>query len=98
VPAVIFCERCLSELEEWVDVGIVGEIQTFTRLFVNYDGTSRPDPELVALISFGDGGLIHRIGNLEPDQIEIGMAVKAIFKPLEQRQGSILDIDYFEPI
>lgn len=98
VPAVIFCERCLSDLKEWVDVGIVGEIHTFTRLFVNYDGSPRPDPELVALITFGDGGLIHRLGNVEPDQIEIGMSVQAVFKPQEQRQGSVLDIDYFEPV
>jgi len=28
VPAVIFCERCLSDLDEWIDVGLIGDVHT----------------------------------------------------------------------
>ena len=98
VPAALFCERCLSELDEWIDVGTVGEVHTYTLLYENYDGTPRTDPEIVAMISFGDGGLIHRLGKIDTDDIEIGMTVKAVFKPPDQREGSILDIVHFEPV
>ncbi len=98
VPAVIFCERCLNELTEWVDMGNTGEIFTYTLLFVNFDGSPRETPELVAFVRFGDGGLIHRLEGVSPEQIEIGMPVKAVFKPTAERTGSILDIDYFTPV
>jgi uncharacterized OB-fold protein len=98
VPAAIFCERCLGKLDEWIDVGTIGEVFTFTFLHVNYDGSQREKPEIIAFIRLGDGGLIHRLGELEPDQVEIGMPVEAVFKPASERTGSILDIDHFKPI
>jgi uncharacterized OB-fold protein len=98
VPGVIFCERCLGELSEWVDVGTSGEVHTFTLLYENYDGTPRTEPELIALIAFEDGGIIHRLGAVDPEDVEIGMRVQAVFKPADERTGSIMDIEYFEPI
>lgn len=98
VPASLFCERCLGKLDEWVDVGTVGEVHTFTLLYQNYDGSQRTFPEVIAFISIGDGGLIHRLGGIEPDAVEIGMKVQAVFKSPEDREGSILDIVYFKPL
>lgn len=96
VPAALFCERCLDQLDEWVDVGIIGEIVTFSYLYVNYDGSHRTDPELVAFIRLGDGGIIHRLASPESQDIEIGMKAQAIFKSKAEREGSILDIKHFE--
>ena len=98
VPASIFCEQCLAKLEDWVDVGTSGEIFTYTLLFVNLDGSPKEKPEIIAFISFGDGGIIHRLNKVDLDKVEIGMKVQAIFKPISKRIGSILDIDYFKPI
>lgn len=98
VPAAIFCERCLAKLDEWVDVGTSGEVDTFTLLHVNLDGSPREQPEMIAFVRFGDGGLIHRLGEIALDQLEIGMLVQAVFKPGSERIGSILDIDYFKPV
>ncbi len=97
VPAASFCERCLSELTEWIDVGLVGEVHTFTLLHENYDGSPRETPEVVAFIRMEDGGLVHRIDEIQPDEIEIGLHVEAVFKPKVERNGSILDILYFRP-
>jgi len=33
-----------------------------------------------------------------PDELKIGMRVKAVFKEKKDREGSILDIKYFKPI
>jgi uncharacterized OB-fold protein len=98
VPAMAFCERCLGELNEWVDVGTMGVVHTFTLLFDNYDGSQREVPEVVAFVKLGDGGLIHRLEGIQPMDIQIGMRVEAVFKPKEQREGSILDIMYFKPM
>ena len=97
VPAALFCELCLSELTEWVDVGTCGEVHTYTLLYENYDGSPRQEAEIVAFIRLGDGGLVHRLGELLPSQVSIGLKVEAVFKPQAQREGSILDILYFKP-
>ena len=97
VPAAVFCERCLAKLDDWVDVGTSGEVITFTFLFVNLDGSPRDKPEIIAFVRFGDGGLVQRLSEINPDQVEIGMLVEAVFKPTSERIGSILDIDYFKP-
>jgi uncharacterized OB-fold protein len=97
VPARMFCERCLGELQEWIDVGLTGEVYTFTFLFQNLDGTPREDPEIVALIRMHDGGLVHRLGEVAWEQVAIGMPVEAVLKPKNEREGSILDIAYFKP-
>ncbi len=98
VPAALYCERCLGELTEWVDVGVCGEVHSFTLLYENLDGSHRGTPEIVALVQLGDGGLVHRLGEVEPDDVAIGMLVEAVFKPVEERQGSILDIAFFRPV
>lgn len=98
VPPSIFCERCLDQLDDWVEVGTTGEIITFTHLHVNYDGSHRSEPMTVAFIKFGDGGIIHRLVSPDDQQIEIGMTAKPIFKPKAEREGSILDIRHFEVI
>ena len=97
VPGVLFCERCLSELDEWIDVGTTGEVHTFTLLYENYDGSPRDDPEFVVFVKFGDGGLIHKLGEIEPEEVEIGMKVEAVFKEAAEREGAITDILHFKP-
>jgi len=98
VPGTIFCERCLGKLEEWVDVGTTGNVHTFTLLYENYDGSHREEPEIIAFVSLGDGGLVHCLGDVEPEKVEIGMEVEVVFKPKAEREGSILDIVHFRPI
>jgi uncharacterized protein len=97
VPGTLFCERCLSKLDEWIDVGTTGEVYTFTLLFKGYDGSERKEPLVIAFIRIADGGLVHRLDEVALDDIYIGMIVEAVFKPKDERQGSILDIEYFKP-
>ena len=97
VPAASFCERCLDELDDWIDVGTIGELITYTLLSINYDGSPRTTPELVAFIRLGDGGLIHRLQGINFEEVFIGMQVEAVFRPPDERQGSIVDIAHFKP-
>lgn len=98
VPARVFCERCMSELDQWIDVGTQGEVYTFTLLFEDRDGIPLEEPEIVAFIQLGDGGLIHRLAEVEPDGVEFGMPVEAVFKAKKDREGAITDITHFRPV
>jgi uncharacterized OB-fold protein len=98
VPATNFCERCLGEITDWQEVGTVGTVYTYTLLYEKLDGTFSDKPEAIAFIRIGDGGLVHYLGEVDPEQITIDMKVEAVIKPADQREGSILDIEYFKPL
>jgi len=97
VPPRMYCERCFTELEEWVDVGKKGIIYTFTIATIDVDGKKLEKPVIYALIKFDGvhGGIIHKIG--EADTVSIGMKVEAVLKPIKERKASINDIKYFKP-
>jgi uncharacterized OB-fold protein len=97
VPGRQFCERCLDELTDWLDVGTKGEVHTFTLLYENVDGSSKEEPEVIAFIRMGDGGIVHRLGEVDLEEIDIGMLVEAVFRSKAEREGNILDIQYFRP-
>ncbi|MGD8565326.1 MAG: Zn-ribbon domain-containing OB-fold protein [Candidatus Bathyarchaeota archaeon] len=99
VPARMYCEKCFTKLKEWVDVGTKGTIYTFTVATINNDGKKLDKPEIYAFIKFAGtcGGLIHKIGESEPEKIKINMKVEAVFKPSLERKASITDIKYFKP-
>jgi len=55
-------------------------------------------PQVVAFIKIADGGIIHRVAGIAPDQVTIGTLVAADLKPKEERTGSIFDIRAFKPL
>ncbi|HDI06894.1 MAG TPA: Zn-ribbon domain-containing OB-fold protein [Candidatus Bathyarchaeota archaeon] len=99
VPPKMYCEECFEKLEEWIDLGTRGEVYTYTIAYVDMDGNRLAEPVIYALITFGDayGGLIHKLGEVKPEEVWIGMPVEAVFKPPQERKGSITDIKYFKP-
>ncbi len=100
VPPRIYCERCFEKLEEWIDVGTKGTVHTFTVAYVDVDGSKLKQPTIYAMIKINgtNGGLVHKIGEANPKDVKIGMQVEAVFKPKEERKGSINDIKHFKPI
>jgi hypothetical protein len=101
VPPRIYCEQCFARLEEsYVDVGDHGIVQTFTVLYKNLDGSKKEKPLAMAMVEIEgtDGGVVHCLGEVEPEEVYIGMEVEAVLKPKAQRQGAITDIKYFKPV
>jgi uncharacterized OB-fold protein len=100
VPPMMYCERCFAEAKEWVDVGTKGTVHTYTILGVSLEDTPLEEPEILALIKMDGihGGLVHKLGEVDSEKVEIGMVVEAVLKPQEEREGSILDITYFKPV
>lgn len=100
VPPRLYCERCFDQLDEWVEVPPTGRVYTFTTVHLDLDGNRLPGPRIMAFVQLdgADGGLVHFIGEAQPEDICIGTRVEAVFKDKEERKGSIRDIAYFRPI
>ena len=100
VPATTFCERCFAELDEWVEVASQGTVFTYTVLYRDLDEKRLDPPAILAYVKLegSDGGLVHYLGETDPEAVHIGMAVEAVFKDAAEREGSILDIAYFRPV
>lgn len=100
VPPKIYCERCFEELEEWLEVGSKGTVHTYTLAYVGLDGARLEQPVIIAMVAIDGacGGLVHKLGEVKPDEVKIGMKVEAVFKDKSQREGGIHDINYFKPV
>ncbi len=99
VPPRMFCERCFRGTDAWVEVQQTGIVQTFSICHVRWDMQPLDEPEIPAVIAIdgSDGGLLHMLGDVGPDDVSIGMAVEAVWRPESERTGSILDISHFRP-
>ena len=98
VPARSVCKDCFAQLNEWVEVSDKGTLLTYT---VTHQATRvQPmEPPLVygiIQLDGADNGFVHMLGEVDPEQLRIGMRVQAVFK--EKREASILDIKYFKPL
>ncbi len=101
-PPRMFCEECFRPTDEWRYIRDTGTIETFSVSYLDKDAKRITEPILVGVVSL-DGaspkmGMMHYFGEMTKDQIRIGMRVKAVWKPPEERRGSVLDIRYFRPL
>jgi len=94
LPPRIYCERCMSRLEEYVTLENKGTVDSFTVCRKDSDGKDLPQPTTVAFVRFqsAHGGLVHKVKG----QVSVGDKVRVVFREKSRRTGSILDIDYFE--
>ena len=102
IPPRMFCESCFCATDHWVDLEDTGTVITYSLCYVTWDVRRIKEPEIPAVIEI-DGasplhGIMHLLGEVAPDDVKIGMRVKAVWKPPEERQGSVTDILYFNPL
>jgi uncharacterized protein len=100
IPPRAFCERCFRSTDAWMELPAIGTVETFSICHVTWDMRPLDEPELPAVIRIdgsSDGGFLHKLGEVAPDDVRIGMAVEAVWRRLDDRTGSILDIAYFRP-
>jgi uncharacterized OB-fold protein len=101
VPPRMFCEQDFRPTDRWVEVQDTGRVNTFSICHVRWDMEPLKVPEIPAVLEI-DGaspgiGFMHKLGEVDPDQVHVGMEVEAVWKPAGDREGSILDIRYFRP-
>lgn len=102
VPPRMFCERCFRPTDSWAYLPGTGVIETFSISYIDTDANRIEEPIFVGVIDL-DGapehcGIMHYFDEVKPEKLRIGMAVEAVWKPEEEREGAITDIRYFRPI
>ena len=106
VPPRMYCEWCFRPTDEWVYVKDTGKINTYSISYLAADSSWLETPVVVGVIEL-DGaspgmGILHYIGEVDIEEAKagrlFGVRVKAVWKPPEERKGSITDIKYFKPI
>jgi uncharacterized OB-fold protein len=88
----------LGRLDEWVEVSDKGTVLSYCVSYVP-NGIQPTEPPIVYGIVQLDGadtGFVHMLGEVEGEQLRMGMRVQAVFN--NNRTGSILDIKYFKPL
>jgi uncharacterized protein len=101
VPPRMFCEECFRPTDRWVEVADTGRVNTFSICYIRWDMVKLEDPEMPFVLEI-DGatrgmGFMHKLGEVAPDDVHVGMEVEAVWRPEGEREGSILDIRYFRP-
>lgn len=100
VPPRLFCERCFGELFPDTEVGPAGELVSVTVGKVGADGEPlHGTPIALGLVRLdrATSCLVHFLIRYGGDPPPIGTRVEAIFRPHEERTGSILDVLAFTP-
>lgn len=99
LPPRMFCERCFSSLKRWKPVPRQGVIFTYTVNHVDIDNNNLSSPIVIALVKFKGfhGGIIHKIAEISPEEVNIGMIVAPVVEDAKKRTGTINDIKYFRP-
>ena len=106
LPPAPACGRCHVGLgQDWLELSHKGTVISYS--FVvdpMYDagiGDMRPVPYTIAAIVL-DGGpdaaFFHRLEEQDPEKVEVGLRVEAVFRPPEERNGTIEDIIHFRTI
>lgn len=109
VPPRVVCEWCYRPMTDYVQVEDTGTVNTFSLCYVTWDVQRIKEPEIPAVIMLDGashlsetstimGGIMHLLGEVAPDAVEIGMRVQAVWKPEDEREGAITDILYFKPV
>lgn len=96
LPARVFCERCLRELDPSVECGPEGELLSWTVARVDVDDRPLAGPVTYGLVRVdgADTALLHRLVGFDSEP-SIGMRVRAV--SADRRDGSILDLEGFAP-
>jgi uncharacterized OB-fold protein len=99
VPPREYCNRCGANIaDNWVDLASTGELVNYTVVRYNDRHLPRRAPYILGQIRIdgADTPLTHIVAGVEPEDVYIGMRVKAAFadKPV----NTLMEIDHFEPV
>lgn len=99
IPPRATCERCFSDLtKNWVELSSQGEVTGFTVVRYPEPHHPCPPPYILALIKLegADTPFVHLVKGVEPEEMHVGLKVKAVFA--REKQSTILGIDHFRPL
>jgi uncharacterized OB-fold protein len=102
VPPRIVCEQCFRPMREYLPVKDTGTVNTFSISHVAWNAQPIQTPDIPAVIDL-DGaspgiGILHKLGEVDPNAVQTGLRVEAVWEPARKRKGAITDIRYFRPL
>lgn len=105
VPPRIVCAPCHVRNGEWVELGLEGTLMAFTIMYLPLTDptTGKPhEPPFTygsVRLDGADSNMDHLV-HLGPgyDRAWVGMRVRVVLRPREERIGDLSDIIHFEPL
>ncbi len=102
IPPRSFCELCFRPADDWVVLQNTGVVNTFSLCYITWDMQVLTEPQIPAVIEI-DGaspehGILHLLGDVDPQDVSVGMKVQAVWKPADDRTGAITDILHWAPL
>ena len=100
MPPRKICPSCFTENTEWVNLSGEGTLVSYSiaRRRLESIPANRKAPVIWGLVKLdgADTALLHYLDEVRPEEVAIGMRVKAVFA--ESRTGGIRDISHFKPV
>ena len=96
LPPKMYCQQCFEKTsDQWEVLAGPGYVRSFTVVHRSLEEEPLEVPEVVVLVSWDGvrGGLLHRLREVDPAEVSIGMAVEPVWAG--QRIGAMSDISHF---
>lgn len=99
VPARLGCPQCGVPMDQVVEVKDTGVVTMFCVVNIPFAGQAVECPYVSASVRLdgADDSIFHLIQEIPAYDVRVGMRVKAVWVPREERQASLLAIKYFAP-
>ena len=105
MPPRIVCAQCDVKNSEWVELKNEGVLAGFTIMYLPLTDptTGKPhEPPFVygSVKLDGSDSVIDHFVNIDPipENVKVGMKLRAVFRDKKDRVGDLSDIRHFEPI
>jgi hypothetical protein len=98
-PPRKYCEDCFCEIPEdaWKEIPATGRINVYTIATIDTYGEKLRNPRIIAMIAIDNTDCMF-MGEIKMDDFKVDfndMKVKAVFRPMREREGTLKDILYF---
>jgi uncharacterized OB-fold protein len=105
MPPRVVCAQCHVKNTDWVELGNEGTLVGFTIMYIPLTdpttGKPHEPPFTYGSVRLdGSDSVLDHLVNIEPDvsKIWVGMRMRVVLRPKEERIGDLSDIVYFEPL
>lgn len=98
IPAVTYCRKCFTDIEELVSLPHTGTVRTFTVNLADVRGNELDEPQVIGCFQL-DGSDSWLMGVLVIDdwrKVRVGMRVRARLRA--EPRGELADIEQWEPL
>ena len=88
-----------QELDQFIELSDIGTVTTFAIINIPFAGQRIAPPYVAAyvLLDGADIAFLHLVSDIDADKVRMGMRVQAVWRPREEWDLGIDNIEYFRP-